>query len=88
MVLRSQQPPEGGCWAPFSFSWGTEGGHTAPRLGARHTLQHGRSPSSGIWGAPLFPSGRLVGAHQQLVPRSGGKIVLALEIQNSEVNNV
>jgi hypothetical protein len=30
-------------------------------------------------GRLLFPFGRLAGAHKQSVPRSGGKIVLALE---------
>jgi hypothetical protein len=30
MVPNSQQLPEGGCWAPFSCSWGTEGGSMAP----------------------------------------------------------
>jgi hypothetical protein len=49
------------------------------RPGARHTLQHGRPPSSGMWGALLFPSGRLAGAYKQSVSCSGGKIVLALE---------
>jgi hypothetical protein len=58
IVPRSQQPPEGGCWAPFSCSWGTEGGPTGPRSGVLHTLQHDRPPSSGTWGALLFPSGR------------------------------
>jgi hypothetical protein len=29
-------------WALFSCSWGTEGGPTGPRPGARHTLQYGR----------------------------------------------
>jgi hypothetical protein len=47
MVPSSQQPPEGGCWAPFSCSWGTEGGPTGPCPGARHTLQHGWPPSGG-----------------------------------------
>jgi hypothetical protein len=75
MIPSSQQPPEGGCWAPFSCSWGTEGGST----GARHTLQHDRPPSSCTLGAILFNFGRLAGANKQLVPRSGGKIVLALE---------
>jgi hypothetical protein len=79
MVPSSQQPPEGGCWAPFSCSWGTEGGPLGPRPGARHTLQHGRPPSSGSSWALLFPSRRLAGSHKQLVPRSRGKIVLALE---------
>jgi hypothetical protein len=79
MVPSCQQPPVGGCWAPFSCSWGTEGGLTGPRPGARHTLQHGRPPSTGTLGAPLFPSGRLAGAHKQSVPRGGGKTVLALE---------
>jgi hypothetical protein len=73
MVTSSQQPPESGSWAPFSCSWGTEGGPTGPRTGARHTLQHGRPPSSGTWGALLLPSGRLAGTHKQSVPRSGGK---------------
>jgi hypothetical protein len=50
-----------------------------PCPGARHTLQPGRPPSCGTWGALLFPSGRLAGAHKQSVPSSGGKIVLALE---------
>jgi hypothetical protein len=45
--MYSQQPPEGGCWALFSCSWGTEGGLTGPRPGARHTLKHARTPSSG-----------------------------------------
>jgi hypothetical protein len=77
----SQQPAatRGCCWASFSCSWGTEGSPTGPRPGARHTLQPGRPPSSGTWGALLFPSGRLTCAHKQSVPLSGGKIVLALE---------
>jgi hypothetical protein len=79
MVPSSQQPPEGGCWAPLSCSWGTEGCPTGPRPGARHTLQHGRPPSSGTWGALLFPFGRLAGAHNHSVPCSGKKIVLVLE---------
>jgi hypothetical protein len=79
MVTSSQEPPEGGCWAPFSCSWGTEGWPTGPRPGARYTLQHGWPPSSGTWGALLFLSGRLEGAHKQSVTRSGGQIVLALE---------
>jgi hypothetical protein len=73
MVPSSQRPPEGGCWAPFSCSWGTEGCPTGPRPGARHTLQHGRPPSSGTWGALLFPFGRLAGAHEQSFPCSGRK---------------
>jgi hypothetical protein len=46
-----------------------------PRPGAPHTLQLGRP-----WhmGAFLFPSGRLAGAHKQSVPRTKGKVVLAL----------
>jgi hypothetical protein len=35
-----------GCWAPFSCSWGTEGGPKGPRPGARHTLQHDRQLSN------------------------------------------
>ena len=79
MVRSSQQPPEGGCWVPFSCIWGTEGGPMDPSPGARHTLQPGGPPSCGTWGALLSPSGRLAGAHKQSVPFSGGKIVLALE---------
>ena len=79
IVPSSQQPPEGGCWAPFSCSWGTEGGPAGLRPGERHTLQPGRPPSSDTWGALLFPSGRLRGAHKQSVPLSGGKIVLSLD---------
>jgi hypothetical protein len=79
MVPSSQQPPEGGCWTPFCYSWGTEGGPTGHRPGAHHTLQHGWPPSSSMWGVLLFPSGRLAGAHNQSVPYSGGKIVVALE---------
>jgi hypothetical protein len=44
-----------------------------PRLGALHTLQHDRSPSSGMWRALLFLSGRLARAHKQSVQHSGGK---------------
>jgi hypothetical protein len=55
MVLSSQQPPEGGCWATFSCSWGTEESPTGPRPGARHTLQHGRPPSCGTWGGTPVP---------------------------------
>jgi hypothetical protein len=51
----------------------------APVREHRHTIQHVPSPSSGTLGALLFPSGRLARVHKQLVPRSGGKIVLALE---------
>jgi hypothetical protein len=66
-------------WAPFSRSWGTEGGPTGPRPRARHNLQHDWPPSSGTWGALLFPSGWLAGAHKQSVSPSGEKILLALE---------
>jgi hypothetical protein len=44
-----------------------------PRPGARHILQHTRSPSSGAWGALLFLYRRLAGTHKQSVPRSGEK---------------
>jgi hypothetical protein len=30
MVPSSQQPPEGGCWAPFSCSWGLKDAPRAP----------------------------------------------------------
>jgi hypothetical protein len=78
-LVVSSQPPEGGFWVPFSCSWGTGGGHTSPRRGTRYTLQPSRPPSSGTWGALLFPYVRLAGAHKQSVLCSGGKIVLALE---------
>jgi hypothetical protein len=68
IVPSSQQPLKGGCWAPLSCSWGTEGGPTGPRPGARHILQPGRPPSSGTWGALLFPSGRLTGRTQAIGP--------------------
>jgi hypothetical protein len=65
---------------PFLAVGGLKEGPLAPGPGARHTLLHGRPPSSSTWGALLLPSGRLAGAHKQSVPRSGGKIVLVLEI--------
>jgi hypothetical protein len=47
------------------------------------TSHHSTRPATFQWhvggGALLFPSGRLAGAHKQSIPRSGGKIVLALE---------
>jgi hypothetical protein len=73
MVSRSQQPPDVGCWAPFSCSWGTEGSPSRPRPGARNTPQPGRLPSSGTLGALLFSSWRLAGAHNQSGPQSRGK---------------
>jgi hypothetical protein len=55
----SQQPPEGGCWAPFSCSLRTEGCPTSPHPGARYTFPHGRSPSSGTWGHSCSSPGAL-----------------------------
>jgi hypothetical protein len=79
MVPSSQKTPDSGCWSPFSCSWGTEGGPRGPCPRTRHTLEHDRPPSSGMWEALVFSSGCFTGAHKQSVPRSGGKIVLALE---------
>jgi hypothetical protein len=50
MVSSSQEPPEGGCWAPF-FAIG--GMKEAPRATVREYVTHGRSPSSGMWGTPV-----------------------------------
>jgi hypothetical protein len=69
MVLNNQQPPEGGCWAPFSCSWGTERGPTGSRPGARHTIQHaGHLPVAHGGGALLVPPRAPCGRTQAIGP--------------------
>jgi hypothetical protein len=81
MIPSSQQAPEGGCWERFLAVGGTEGGPTGPRPGARHTFQHGWSPSSGTEGEGghcCSPPGTMR-VHKQSVPSSEEKTVLSLE---------